>query len=181
VRSLHLTLALLPVRAIELADAALRVAATVDVELRRSLAFGWQDAEGFAERFGPVLAERLRTALTGPVMRAARDLVVNELFATTRTVADGTFTGVARLAALDGSARIGLRAGAPFVIREDGADILLIAAGKATTLPGNCAPAIRALRSGPMTVAALEALLPDAGVALARLLVLDGLATVLDP
>jgi hypothetical protein len=32
-----------------------------------------------------------------------------------------------------------------------------------------------------MTVAALEALLPDAGVALARLLVLDGLATVLDP
>jgi hypothetical protein len=32
-----------------------------------------------------------------------------------------------------------------------------------------------------MTVAALEAMLPEAGAALARLLVLDGLATVLDP
>jgi len=181
VRSLHLTLALLPVRAIELADAALRVAATVDVELRRSLAFGWQENEGFAERFGAILADRLRAAFTGPVMRAARDLVVNELFATTRTVADGTFGDVAGLAAIDGSTRIGLRAGAPFVIRVDGADIQLIAAGKATTLPGNCAPAIRALGTGPMTVAALEALLPEAGLALARLLVLDGLATILDP
>jgi len=182
VRSLHLTLALLPVRAIELAEAALRVAATVDVELRRTLEQGWQDADGFSERFGTFLAERLRAAFSnGPVMRAARDLVVNELFATTRTLSDGTFTDVARLTTLTGSTRIDLRGGAPFVIRTEGADIQLIAAGKATTLPGNCAPAIRALRSGPMTVAALEAMLPQAGAALARLLVLDGLATVLDP
>jgi ribosomal protein L16 Arg81 hydroxylase len=180
-RSLHLTLALLPVRAIELAEAALRVAATVDVELRRSLEQGWQDADGFSERFGTFLADRLRAAFSGPVMRAARDLVVNELFATTRTLSEGTFTDVARLTTLDGSTRIDLRGGAPFVIRTEGADIQLIAAGKATTLPGNCAPAIRALRSGSMTVAALEAMLPEAGAALARLLVLDGLATVLDP
>ena len=181
VRSLHLTLALLPVRAIELAEAALRVAATVDVELRRSLEQGWQDADGFSERFGTFLADRLRAAFSGPVMRAARDLVVNELFASTRTLSEGTFTDIARLTTLDGATRIDLRAGAPFVIRTEGADIQLIAAGKATTLPGNCAPAIRALRSGSMTVAALEAMVPEAGAALARLLVLDGLATVLDP
>jgi hypothetical protein len=178
-RSLHLTLAMLPVRAIELAEAALRVAATTDVELRRSLAFGWQDTEGFAERMGAVLAERLRAAFTGPVMRAARDLVVNELFATTRTVAAGAFTDVERLTSLDASTRIGLRADAPFVTRVAGADIQLIAAGKATTLPGNCAPAIRALTTGPLTIAALEGMLPGAGVALARLLVTDGLATIL--
>jgi len=181
VRSLHLTLALLPVRAIELAEAALRVAATVDVELRRSLTQGWQDTAGFPERMGAFLADRLRAAFTGPVMRAARDLIVNELFATTRTVADGSLGDVAALGTLGGSTRIALREGAPFVIREEGTDIVLVAAGKATTLPGNCAPAIRALGSGPMTVAALEAMLPEAGVALARLLVLDGLATVLDP
>jgi hypothetical protein len=180
VRSLHLTLALLPVRAIELAEAALRVAATVDVELRRSLTAGWQDTEGFSERFGTFLAERLQKAFSGPVMRAARDLVVNELFATTRTVAGGTFGTLERLAALDAGSRIALRDDAPFVVRVEGEDIQLIAAGKATTLPGNCAPAIRALSSAPMTVAALEAMLPDAGAALARLLVLDGLATILD-
>lgn len=180
VRSLHLTLALLPVRAIELAEAALRVAATVDVELRRSLTAGWQDTEGFSERFGAFLAERLRAAFSGPVMRAARDLVVNELFATTRTVAGGTFANLERLGALDGASRVALREDAPFVVRVEGEDIQLIAAGKATTLPGNCAPAIRALAAGPMTVAALEAMLPEAGAALARLLVLDGLATLLD-
>jgi hypothetical protein len=87
---------------------------------------------------------------------------------------------IARLPALNASTLIGLRDDAPFVIRTEGADIQLIAAGKATMLPGNCAPVIRALGSGPMTVAALEQMLPDAGVALARLLVLDGLATILD-
>jgi hypothetical protein len=113
-------------------------------------------------------------------MRAARDLVVNELFATTRTLAEGTLADIARLPALNATTLIGLRDDAPFVIRTEGADIQLIAAGKATTLPGNCAPVIRALGSGAMTVAALEQMLPDAGVALARLLVLDGLATILD-
>jgi hypothetical protein len=180
VRSLHVTLAMLPVRAIELAEAALRVAATVDVELRRSLTHGWQETDGFSERFGEFLAERLRAAFSGPVMRAARDLVVNELFATTRALAEGTLADIARLPALNASTLIGLRDDAPFVIRTEGADIQLIAAGKATMLPGNCAPVIRALGSGPMTVAALEQMLPDAGVALARLLVLDGLATILD-
>jgi hypothetical protein len=32
-----------------------------------------------------------------------------------------------------------------------------------------------------MTLAALQAMLPDAGWLLARMLVLDGLATILDP
>jgi len=180
VRSLHVTLALLPVRAIELAEAALRVAATVDVELRRTLAPGWQNAEGFSERFAALLVERLRGALSGPVMRAARDLVVNELFAATRTLAEGTLSDVAQLPALDGATRIALRSDAPFVARVSGADLVLIAAGKSTTLPGDCAPVIRALLAAPMTVAALEAMLPEAGVALARLLVLDGLATIVD-
>jgi hypothetical protein len=178
--SLHLTLALLPVRAIELAEAALSVAATVDVDLRRALTYGWQDTAGFAERFGGVLAERLRVALTGPVMRAARDLIVNDLFATTRTIADGSLTDVARLDVFDAGTRIAMRADAPFVTRASGADLQLIASGKATTLPAECAPAIRALESGPMTVADLEAIVPASGKALARLLVLDGLATILD-
>jgi lysine-specific demethylase/histidyl-hydroxylase NO66 len=178
VRSLHVTLAMLPVRAIELAEAALRVAATVDVELRRALAYGWQDAEGFAERFGPFLAERLRTALSGPVMRAARDLVVNELFATTRALAAGALGDAAALPGLGPSSRVTLRPDAPFVMRASGEDIVLIAAGKATTLPGSCVGAIRALQKSPMTVAELEAMVPSAGLALARLLVLDGLATI---
>lgn len=178
VRSLHVTLAMLPVRAIELAEAALRVAATTDVELRRSLAFGWQDTEGFAERFGAFVAERLRAAFSGPVMRAARDLVVNELFATTRTVASGALSDVGEVAALRASSVITLRADAPFVVRAEGADIVLVAAGKATTLPQNCLAAIRALQSGPLSVGALDAIVPEAGAALARLLILDGLATV---
>lgn len=178
-RSLHVTLAMLPVRAIELAEAALAAAATVDVELRRALPLGWQDDAGFAERFGAILAERIRAAFTAPVMRAARDLVVNDLFATTRTLADGTFADVAGLGALALSTRVAMREDAPFFIRPAGADIQLISAGKATTLPGNCAPAIRALAGGPMTVAALEEMLPDSGAELARLLVLDGLATIL--
>jgi hypothetical protein len=74
---------------------------------------------------------------------------------------------------------VALRADAPFVVRANGEDIVLVAAGKATTLPGNCVAVIRALKTSPMTVAELEALLPDAGHALARLLVLDGLATIL--
>jgi hypothetical protein len=55
VRSLHLTLALLPVRAIELAEAALQLAATVDEDLRRALPFGWQDRADFPEEFAAFL------------------------------------------------------------------------------------------------------------------------------
>ena len=179
-RSLHVTLAMLPVRTVELAEAALAAAATVDVELRRALPLGWQDDAAFPERFGALIAERVRAAFTAPVMRAARDLVLNDLFATTRTVANGAFGEVAALSALALTTRIAVRDDAPFFIRAAGADIQLISAGKATTLPGNCAAAIRALTSGPMTVAAIEALLPGSGAALARLLVLDGLATILE-
>ncbi len=181
VRSLHLTLALLPVRAVELADAALRCAATVDVELRRALTQGWHETEGFAEQFGTFIAERLKLAFSnGPVMRAARDLLVNELFATTRTLAHDSLNDVGKLGTLSAATRVGVREDAPFTIRTEGANIQLIAAGKATTLPGTCAPAIRALIAGPKTVADLEAMLPGDGAALARLLVLDGLATVVD-
>jgi hypothetical protein len=38
---------------------------------------------------------------------------------------------------------------------------------------------LRALRDGPLTVAAIEGLFPGAGTALTRLLVLDGIATIL--
>jgi hypothetical protein len=180
-RSLHLTLALLPVRVIELAEAALHLAATTDVELRRALPIGWHDSEDVPERLGTFIAERLREAFTGAGMRAARNLVINELFATTRTMADGAITGVARLADFNDSTRIALRDDAPYLLRAGGSDVQLIVAGKSTTIPESCVPAIRALASGPMTLAALQAMLPDAGWLLARMLVLDGLATILDP
>lgn len=178
-RSLHLTLALLPVRAIELAEAALRVAAVDDVELRRALALGWQDAEDLPESFSAFITERLRAALGPACIRAARDLVTSELFAATRTVAEGTISAAAQLAALEPSTRIALRGDGPFVLRDWGANVQLVAAGKTTTLPAGCTEVLRALAAGPLTLAAIDALIPGRGAELVRLLVLDGLASVL--
>jgi hypothetical protein len=178
--SLHLTFALLPVRAIELLESAIKLAATVDVEFRRALPIGWHDAADFPERFGALMAERLRAALTGPVVNAARTMVLNDLFASTRVAAENVLTDIARLDALDATTRVALRDDAPFTLRPEGADVQLVAAGKATALPAACMPALRALGNGALAIAEIERLFPGAGVALVRLLVIDGLATIVD-
>jgi Cupin superfamily protein len=177
--SLHLTLALLPVRVVELAEAALRIAAVSDVELRRALKQGWQDAKEMPARLSALLIERLRTALTESCLRAARELVVNELFATTRTGGDAAISSTQDLQGLYASTRIAIRSDAPFLLRDHGANVDLVEAGKVTTLPAGCAKAINALLTGAMTVAAIESMLPGSGIALVRLLVLDGIATIL--
>jgi hypothetical protein len=180
-RSLHLTFAFLPVRAIEYARAALSVAATTDVELRRSLEFGWQDSSDFPERFGAAITERLRSAFSQPVMDAARELIRDELFAATRVATPGAFADLERLEDLAASTRIALRDDAPFTVRPDGNEIQLVIAGKATALPSACETAIRRLDAGPASVAELDGIVPGSGSALARLLIRDGLATILDP
>jgi bifunctional lysine-specific demethylase and histidyl-hydroxylase NO66 len=178
-RSLHLTLALLPVRIVELAEAALQIATRRDVELRRSLALGWHDEGTFPARLSEFLAERLRAAFTETCLRDARDLVVNDLFGATRTVADDALTAVEKLQGLDPSTRIALRDDGPFVLRDRGTNVELVVAGKSAMLPSTCAQAIRALASGPISIAAINELLPGGSEALVRLLVLEGIVAIL--
>ena len=180
-RSLHLTLALLPLRIVDLLDALLRLAPLQDVELRRSLPLGWLDAPDFATRLGELVARRFTAACTPAVLNAARELLANDLFALARTDAGEVFPQLARIVELAPSDRVRLRTDVPYRARVQPTSFELVLPGKSIGYPVTCVPLFRRLEQGPATLAELDALASDGiGRAFAKALVLEGVATVGD-
>jgi mannose-6-phosphate isomerase-like protein (cupin superfamily) len=178
-RSLHLTLALLPVRIVDLLDALVRLAPLQHVELRRSLGVDWLDAPDFAARFREAAVLRFAAACTPNVLSAARDLLANDLFALTRTDAGGIFEQVARVAELPPETVVRLRDEVPYHARVQANSFELLLPGKSIGYPVPCAAALQRLASGPARVAELDALAgAGTGRAFAKALVLEGLATI---
>jgi ribosomal protein L16 Arg81 hydroxylase len=177
-RSLHVTLALLPLRVIDLVESALQFAAVSQVELRRALPPGWHLDPAFPDRFAARIAEQLARELRGACVRAARDLVCNDAFAVTRTVADEIFANLDRLARATPESSVSLRDESPFMVRDRRTSIQVVAAGKAVSLPASCAPVLERLRRGPATVAEVDRMLPDAGRSLLAMLVTDGIVAI---
>ena len=177
-RSLHVTLALLPLRVIDLVEGALQFAAVSQVELRRALPRGWHLDPAFPDRFAAQVTAQLARELRGACVRAARDLVCNDAFAVTRTVADEIFANLDRLAAAGPDSTVSLRGEAPFLVRDRHTSVQVVAAGKAVSLPIACAPLLERLRRGPATLAEVDRILPDAGRSLLTMLVTDGIAAI---
>ncbi|HTW85240.1 MAG TPA: cupin domain-containing protein [Candidatus Sulfotelmatobacter sp.] len=178
VRSLHLTLALLPVRVVDLLDALVRLAPLQALDLRRSLGPDWLDAPDFVARFRALAVDRFAAACTPAIIGAARDLLANELFGLTRTDAGGIFDQVGALTELDANPTVRLRADVPYHARVEANAFELVLAGKSIGYPLACVAALRRLEAGPASVAELDAAAPGTGRAFARALVLEGLATI---
>jgi hypothetical protein len=180
-RSLHVTLALLPVRVIDLIEGALQFAAVSQVEFRRALPRGWHLDQTFPDRFAAQIAGELARELRGACVRAARDLVCDDAFAVTRTVADEIFANLDRLARATPGSTVSLRDESPFVVRDRRTVIQIVAAGKAISLPPTCKPLLDRLRCGPTSFAEVDRILPDLGRSLLTMLATDGIVAIGDP
>jgi hypothetical protein len=178
-RSLHLTLALAPVRTVDLLDALVQLAALGDVELRRALPPGWQRDPDFAPKFAARLTERMADALSAQRIELAAELAHNEVFAASRTVARGAFDALAAFDALTPASLVCLRTDTPYELRDRGARLAIILASKVVNVPANARAAFARLAHGPASVAELDALLGDGSARdFVRTLVIEGLATI---
>jgi hypothetical protein len=178
-RSLHLTFALSPVRASDLLASLVDLAALSDPELRRALPPGWNRDPAFPAHFAAQLAALIPKALTAERIPLAGELVDNELFSASRTMAAGAFDALAAVTALGPASRIQMRDDAPLQIRDRTTRLDVILASKVVAVPAEARAALARLQTGPATYAELEALLPaGVGTTFVRTLVVEGLALV---
>jgi len=163
-RSLHVTLALLPTRAIDVVDAMLRFIALADPELRRALPFDWATDPDFPQTFAKFVTERLAGAWNPGRAHGARILALQEMFAATRVDVRGAFDAIAKLAAANENTVFRLAGSVPAVAITGNPPTVYVA-GKTLTFPAECADALQRLVRGPATFAELAALFPngDAG------------------
>ena len=178
-RSLHLTFALSPIRAIDLLASLIDLAALGDVDLRRALPPGWQRDPDFPATFAALLAEHIPRAIAADRVPLAAELVDNELLSASRTMAAGGFDSLAAVDALQAASTIRLRDDALLHVRDRASRLDIVLASKVVAVPAAARAALARLQRGPATFAEVDALLPP-GVAIAfvRMLVVEGLAAV---
>jgi lysine-specific demethylase/histidyl-hydroxylase NO66 len=178
-RSLHVTLALCPVRVIDVLESMLDLAAVTDVELRRSLPPGWQTDPTFAARFATMIAERLPAAFPAAHVVPAADGVLRDLFAVTRADAGGNFDQLEHFLTPAPTCVIALRDDTPYRFRQSRTAVEVFVAGKSVAFPANCGPVLEALERGPLPLAEIDAALPATiGRQLIKALLLEGLIDV---
>ncbi|HTX03654.1 MAG TPA: cupin domain-containing protein, partial [Candidatus Acidoferrales bacterium] len=178
-KSLHVTLAMCPLRVIDLLEAMIDFAAVTDVELRRALPPGWHESKDFPARFAAMLHERLPKALPAAHVPAASEMILRDLFAVTRSEAGGSFEEWERFTALGPSNTLAMRDDVPFMLRTAGGNIELLVAGKSLAFPAAYGPLFAKLQAGPMTIAQVDATLPgNVGRQLLKMLLLEGLIAV---
>ena len=177
--SLHVTLALCPLRAIDLLEAMLDLATVTDVELRRSLPPGWHESKDFAEQFAALIRQRLPMAIRPALVLPASEMILREMFAATRTEAGGAFEEWQRFSELHSDNMLSLRDDVPYLIRQDGDRVEILIAGKSLGFPANHNAVLERLQRGPATIPELDKLLPsNLARALVKMLMLEGLITV---
>jgi bifunctional lysine-specific demethylase and histidyl-hydroxylase NO66 len=177
--SLHVTLAMCPLRVIDLLEAMVDFAAITDIELRRALPPGWHEDKEFPAKFAAMLRERLPQALPASHVPAASHLILRDLFAVTRTEAGGTFEEWKRSQTLGPSSTVSLRDETPYMLRRTGATVELLVAGKSLGFPAEYARLFEKLEEGPMTLGQVDATLPNnVGRSLVKMLILEGLIAV---
>ena len=178
-RSLHVTLAMTPMRVIDLLEAMVDLAAVTDVELRRALPPGWHESKDFPAQFAALLRERLPKAFPAEHVPAAMHLVLRDLFAITRTEAGGNFDELQRSLTLGPASVVALRDDTPFMLRRAGANLELLVAGKSLGFPATYGVLFEKLREGPMTMQQVDAALPNnIGRSLVKMLLLEGLVAI---
>lgn len=179
-RTLHVTLALMPLRVIDLLLTLLDAAARTDPAYRRSLPRDWQTSE-FAPQFGAMIRNLVEQTLDGPRLEFGRELLLREFFAVSRPEVDQLFSNTQGIAQLCPTATITWRSEAPHLLRRRGSALELFVAGKSLTFPEECTALIERLRSGPISVAAIDMMLPVAGRQVLGALALEGLLSIERP
>ena len=126
-----------------------------------------------------MLQERLPKALPAAHVPPASEMILRDLFAVTRTEAGGAFGEWERFMALGPSSTLAMRDDVPFMLRRAGQNIELLVAGKSLGYPIAYAPLFEKLQAGPMTIAQVDATLPNnVGRQLVKMLLLEGLIAV---
>jgi hypothetical protein len=178
-RSLHLTFAIAPIRAVDLLESLVALAALQDVDLRRALWPGWHRDPTFAARFSAQLARIVPQAFAAERIAPAADLAFNDVFAVTRTSATGMFDTHAAFERLAPSSRVWLRDDTPFSLRERGDRVVIVLAGKLVSVAASARAGFVRLAQGPASFAEIEHILPGGeAAAFVGTLVREGLVHV---
>ena len=178
-RSLHVTLAFCPIRAIDLLEAMIDIAAVTDVELRRSLPPGWHESKEFAEQFAAMARERLHLALRPGYVQHASEMVLREMFAVTRTETGGTFDEWERFMNMGPLATVTMRDDTPYLLRSAGDNKELLLAGKSIAFPPSYGAVFERLEHERLTMREVDDALPGGvGRAFVKMLLLEGLVAV---
>jgi uncharacterized RmlC-like cupin family protein len=150
-RSLHVTFALTPIRALDVLDVLFRLAGDAEVGLRRALTPAMLDDPQFAEKFAADVVPHLLAALTPERIRFAKEYAINEQFRLVRGQAAGQFDTLAGLAGIGDETTLRVNPAVPAQVRDRGATVDLLIAGKSLGFPKICAPAFARLAEGPVT------------------------------
>jgi len=174
-RSLHVTFALTPIRALDVLDVLFRIAGDAEVGLRRALTPAMLDDPRFAENFAAEVVPHLLAAMTPERIAFAKEYAVNEQFRLIRGQAGGQFDALARLGSLEESTPLRRNPAIPAQVRDRGTTVDLLIAGKSLGFPKLCAPAFERLAEGPLTYGELGLYLTPANRAVfVKNLVLEG-------
>jgi hypothetical protein len=178
-RSLHVRLALCPIRAVDLLEEILDGPAPHDAGLRRALPREWYSDPGFAVRFAALVAGRAPRPIAPDEVGPASERLLRGVYAVTRAEAYGTFDALARFEHAAATTTVELRDDAPYLVRRNGATLELLVAGKSLGFPARYEPLIERLEREPMTLAEVDGELPaPVGRELVRALLLHGLIAV---
>jgi hypothetical protein len=128
-RSLHVTFALVPVRAVDVLEMLLRIAADGDVELRRACARGWADDPQFARHVQERLLPAFVAACTPQRIALAREVLLKDTVALARADVRGAFDRVRT--PLDPNAFVRFRRDIPLSVRAGESAVEIIAPGRA--------------------------------------------------
>ncbi len=180
-RTLHVTFAALTTRIIDLLEQMLALAATQDVELRRTLPPGWHRDPAFAQRFLTSLAPHLSTAFSPAHVGPAGERLLLEYFGASRIDARDAFERVEATTAIDGNTKLRLRTEVPHAITQGEPNFSLMIPGRSLLIPSQCLDAVRRLEQGPATVAELPSLADVNQLWLARLLLTYGVVETSKP
>jgi bifunctional lysine-specific demethylase and histidyl-hydroxylase NO66 len=181
-RTLHVTFALAPVRAIDLLHATLDVAAANDVALRRALPFGWQIDPAFAASFAAEFGPRLPGIFSPDNVTGAVQTAINDAFAASRSDAGGAFDQAADAPHLTADSVLRLNENLPMLVRERATTVDLVLPGKSLGLPNVCMPALERLQAGPVRFGDLALAVSDADrLFFVKTLILEGVLLVERP
>ena len=177
-RTLHVTLAIMPMRVIDLLFTLFDAAAHTNPEMRRALPVDWQTSSAFPAEFVQLVRNVVGGTLDVQRIELARELLLREFFALSRPEVDDLFSNTGGIANPDPRATIAWRSDAPHLLRRRGEAIEVFVAGKSLTFPVECTALIEQLARAPMTVADVDALLPVAGRQVLGALALEGLLAI---
>jgi hypothetical protein len=165
-------------RAIDLLEHMLALAATQDVELRRTLPLGWHRDPDFAQSLLTTLAPHLSAAFSPARVGLAGERLLLDYFGASRIDAREAFERVEATAIIDGTTTLRLRTEVPHAIAKGEPNFSLIIPGRSLLIPSQCLDAVRRLEQGPATVAELPGLADVNQLWLARLLLTYGVVEI---